>query len=231
MDRLVLEPEVETEQETEIETKQEEKVLTESQTESEEVVEETQQEDVSVPQQDARASYVDTFSGITLADIKKQKEDEELKKFQVEKDELRKQQFSEPAKENESEKIIEKPNYDLIEEGKAKYKVSVNKKQKAQKKSKAAGVALACVLGATAVVSIANSLIIDNMSSNYMQIEETYQLNLYKYLKNITKLDTTKQGMQFLETYPEDGENAGEVGKQTNWFDSLCNWLGGVFGG
>ena len=64
-----------------------------------------------------------------------------------------------------------------------------------------------------------------------MQIEETYQLNLYRYLKNITKLDTTKQGMQFLETYPGDGESAGEVGKQTNWFDSLCNWLGGVFGG
>jgi len=231
MDRLVLEPEVETEKETEVQPQAEESVLTESQAETEEVVEEIQQESVFVPQQEAQPSYVDTFSGITLADIKKQKEDEELAKFQAEKEELRKQQFSTTEQQDESENIIEKPNYDLIKESKTKLKVSVEKSKNKHKNARAAGIALSCTLGATAVVSIVNSIVIDNMASHYTQIEETYQLNLYKYLKNITKLDTTKQSMQFLETYPEEGEHAGEVGKKTNWFDSLCNWLGGVFGG
>ena len=129
MDRLVLEPEIEIEKEikTEIheEEKQEEVSATEPATERQ-----------VAPQESQKPSYVDSFSGMTLADIKNQKEDEELAKFQSEKEKLRKQQFSEPTKENESEKIIEKPNYDLIEEGKTKYKISVNRQTKAQKNQK-----------------------------------------------------------------------------------------------
>jgi hypothetical protein len=54
---------------------------------------------------------------------------------------------------------------------------------------------------------------------------------LPKYLKKISDLDTTKKSMEFLETYPEEMQAAGDIGEKTNWFDKFCNWLGGLFGG
>ena len=64
-----------------------------------------------------------------------------------------------------------------------------------------------------------------------MQIDETYKLNLAKYLKNINNLDQAQNSMEFLETYPEDLLDAGDTGEKSNWFDRFCNFIGGIFGG
>ena len=37
--------------------------------------------------------------------------------------------------------------------------------------------------------------------------------------------------MEMIETYPEDMLDAGDLGKVSNWFDRLCNFIVGMFGG
>ena len=87
-------------------------------------------------------------------------------------------------------------------------------------------------LGIASVLCVTNVAILQNYSSSLSQLEtEFYEVNLPKYLKDVANLDTTKKSMEFLDTYPEEINNAGELGTKTNWFDKFCNFLGGLFGG
>lgn len=91
---------------------------------------------------------------------------------------------------------------------------------------------LSIALGISAIICVSNVIAIDQMSSNLAGIEyELYEVNLPKYLKDIADLDTTKKGMEFIETFPEEEFDAGEAGKKSNWFDKLCNFFSGLFGG
>lgn len=209
MDRLIAEKEVETKTEKKAEIKVEEKTKPSSQ-------------------------YVNSFENLTVADIKRQEEKRQAEEFKVEKEELIKGQFKpqeEVKAEQASQKIIEKPNYDLIEENKKIVKLKKKTKTKSVNKKKVAGIALACALGASAVVCVTNTILIDNMNTQFIQIDETYKLNLAKYLQNIYKLDTTKQSMEIIETYPDELLDAGDLGEYSNWFDKICSFLGGLFGG
>lgn len=225
MDRLTLEKEI---KEKEIQ-------------QIEETKEAAKSEEQTIPQN----SYVNSFEGQTIADIKREEEKKEHAEFVVEKEKLIQEQFVEKPlkiesetkeeKEEKSEKsvnVIEKPNYDLIEEPKKtiKLKKKENLKQK-KRPNRLASIVLACVLGASAIVCIANFSVLDQMQNNLTNIEETYNLRLDKYMKNILNLDTTKKSMEFIETYPDKLQNAGDLGKKSNWFDRLCNYLGGLFGG
>lgn len=127
--------------------------------------------------------------------------------------------------------IIEKPNYDFLQEPKTIKLSKKSEKAKKKRSSKKAGIVLACALAGSAVICVTNAVLIDQMSASYVQIDETYKFNLAKYLKNINNLDATKKSMDFLETYPDDLLNAGDLGEKSNWFDRLCNFLGGLFGG
>lgn len=182
-----------------------------------------------------RNAYISSFGDLTVADIKKQEEDKRVEEFNEKKEELLKKQFEIADKKEEkqevSQNVIEKPNYDLIEENKKIVKLKKNEKKKKANSKKVAGIVMACTLGASALVCVTNTIIIDNMSSNFTQIDETYKLNLRKYLKHIYDLDTTKKSMEMIETYPEDMLDAGDLGKVSNWFDRLCNFIGGMFGG
>lgn len=129
--------------------------------------------------------------------------------------------------------IIEKPNYDLIQESKTIVKLT--KKTQPKKKrvlsKKVAGLCLALTLGATTAVFLGNFIALDQISGSFQQIEQEYSFNLFKYLKNLNNLDATKKSMEFVETYPEDVLDAGDLGQKTNWFDKFCNFIGGLFGG
>lgn len=132
----------------------------------------------------------------------------------------------------EASSVIEKPNYDFLQEPKRTIILSKKSEQKKKKISKkTAGIVLACALAGSSVICATNAVLIDQMSSSFVQIDETYKFNLAKYLKNINNLDATKKSMDFLETYPDDLLNAGDLGEKSNWFDRLCNFLGGLFGG
>ncbi len=192
-----------------------------------------------------QTEYLNSLENITIADIKKEENVKKQEEFKVEKETLIQQQFDliqqqfdetqkqelQKVEQQESQKIVEKPNYDLISEPKRVIKLKSKPQEKKKVSKKAVGIALACALGISGVICVTNTIIIDNMSSNFVQIDETYKLNLAKYLKDIANLDTTKQGMEFLESYPEENLDAGDLGAKTNWFDRLCNFIGGLFGG
>ncbi len=132
-----------------------------------------------------------------------------------------------------STNIIEKPNYDLIQENAKVVKISGVKKQKKSKTKtkKIAGIALACAVAISAVICVTNTVIIDELNSQYVQIDENYSFNLVKYLRNIYNLDNAKNSMEMIETYPDELLEAGDTGEKSNWFDRLCNFISGIFGG
>lgn len=205
-----------------------------------------QEEKVAVAAEEApnaSSAYVNSFENLTVADIKREEEQKEAEKFKAEKEELLKKQFepvqevSKPVEEEKQQEkqqeksvnIIEKPNYDLIENK----KVLHIQTKKASKKStkKVAGIVLACALGAASVVCVANTIVIDQMNASYVNVDETYNFNLAQYLKHLSQLDSTKQSMEIVETYPEEMNDAGDFGEKSNWFDRVCKFLGGLFGG
>ena len=227
MDKLVLEKETETQTEKEVE-------IAEVSEFKEEIVETVEVEKTQeVPSQ---TKYLSSLENMTIADFKKQEDEKKAVEFEKEKEVLIAQQYEkidQPITEQVSQNIIEKPNYDLIEENKKIIKLKSKQQTQKKKKSnkKLATIAIACALGIGAVISVVNCAIIDNMSANYVQIDETYKLNLSKYLKNINNLDQAQNGMEMIETYPEEILDAGDVGEKSNWFDRLCNFIGGIFGG
>ena len=232
MEKLVLERETETVVEAETKTQQIEterklpKITIKKTTPSpEEVV-------------SSKTEYLNSLDDITIGDFKRKEEQEKAEQFKKEKETLIQQQFETEAKTEEENKtanqnIIEKPNYDLIEENKKIVRLGRKKqdKQKPESKKKNWFLALAIAFGLSATICVTNAVIIDNMQSSIVSLDETYQLNLAKYLKNLAKLDTTKESMEIIPTYPEDLNEAGDTGEKSNWFDRICNFIGGIFGG
>lgn len=219
MDRLVVEKEPEVETKVEVET---------------EVLEESKKdESMQLEDQSSKTQYLSSLENITIADFKKQEEEKTLQEFEKEKENLIAKQYEVAVEEEKqvSQNIIEKPNYDLIEENKKLVRLKTRKTEKKKSNKKLASIAIVCGLAVSALISITNCVIIENMNANYVQIEETYKLNLSKYLKNINNLDQAQNGMELIETYPEDLLDAGDTGKKSNWFDRLCNFIGGIFGG
>lgn len=229
MEKLVLERETE----TVVETKTEEV--------KEQQVEERKLPKITIkkvaPPED-KTEYLKSLEDITIGDYKKKEEQEKAEQFKKEKETLIQQQFEteiKPEKEDQTanQNIIEKPNYDLIEDNKKIVKLGRKKqeKQKPAAKKKNWFLALAIAFGISATICVTNAVIIDNMQSSIVQLEETYELNLAKYLKNLAKLDSTKESMEIIPTYPDEFYEAGEIGEKSNWFDRICNFIGGIFGG
>ena len=222
MDKLVLEREVA------VEEKKETKIEETQNSTQETKLPELKQEETS-----AKTEYLKSLENITIGDFKKQEEEKKLADFEQEKEELIQKQFEVEEPKQESQNIIEKPNYDFIEENKTVIKLRKNLKPEAEKSKKnRRGVVIAVGLAICSLIAVTNVTLLDNFSSSLSSIEhEFYDINLPKYLKNIGNLDATKKSMEFIETYPEEMQNAGDIGEKTNWYDKLTNFISGVFGG
>ena len=233
MEKLVLEKETETV--VEAETKTEETKTQQIETERKlpkitiKKITPSSEEVVS-----SKTEYLNSLDDITIGEFKRKEEQEKAEQFKKEKETLIQQQFeTEEKNQTANQNIIEKPNYDLIEENKKIVRLGRKKqdKQKPESKKKNWFLALAIAFGLSATICVTNAVIIDNMQSSIVSLDETYQLNLAKYLKNLAKLDTTKESMEIIPTYPEDLNEAGDIGEKSNWFDRICNFIGGIFGG
>lgn len=199
-------------------------------------VAEVQQEELKQEEVLYNDAYVSTFENLTISDIKKEQERKELEQFKLEKEELLKNQTkSEATKQNDVKEeasniedktvkklVIEKPNYDLIENAKLKPK----KSRKSLKK-----IIFCCALAMASIGCVTNCVIIDNLSSQYIAVEDSYNLNLFKYLKNINNLNASNKSLELFETYPEELQNPSSLGKSSNWFDKITNFIAGLFGG
>ena len=134
MDRLVAE--VETKKEKVVEEKT--AVLTEDKTEEKIEIFETPMQETE------NEKYLNSFENMTVADFKKQEEEKRIKEFQLEKEKLIEKQYEKeeaPQQDQKEEKvfkqevsqnIIEKPNYDFIQESDKVVKLS--RKENAKKK-------------------------------------------------------------------------------------------------
>ena len=180
------------------------------------------------PESEPLSEYLSSFKNLTLKDVKK----EEVKTAPAEissediepKEEAKEVDVPKVQEEKKAKKttlVIRKPNYDLM----PKEKGTVKKK----KKLKTA--LLACALAVCSIGCVAGAVVCDNMNSHYLQLEDSYNLNLIDYLNKINNLNATNKGFEFIETYPEEINEISSIGESTNWFDNLTNFITGMFGG
>ena len=238
MDRLILEAKTkeaktevkETSVETKVEVKQEvkkattleEKVISKQEQKEQEITEEEKEEVEEV----IYNGYLSNFENLTLSDVKSQETvDEVAEEVQSEEIEVEQKVSSPQVEEEKTVKklIIEKPNYDFIAKS--------NKKEKPKRKGKLKTIVLACALAICSVLCVSGAVMCDQLNDNYLELQDTYDLNLRTYLSNINKLNITNQGLEFLETYPEELNAPSDIGKTSNWFDRLANFIAGLFGG
>lgn len=210
--------------------------------------EEVKKEEKTEEKTEEITPYVASFENVTIEQLKMQQAqtEEELAKeeakkikeaaLELEKQELEKEVEEEVTEEetsevkdevlSENEKevttlVIEKPNYDLMPKAK--------KKPKMKFKFKAVALAISVML--CGIGCATGSVLIDNMSSQYIELQDQYEINLWKYLKHIEQLNATDKTLDFVETYPDDINDASSVGENTNWFNELTEFLSGIFGG
>ena len=180
------------------------------------------------PESEPLSEYLSSFKNLTLKDVKK----EEVKTAPAEissediepKEEVKEVDVPKVQEEKKAKKttlIIEKPNYDLMPK----------KKGAVKKKKKFKTALLACALAVCSIGCVAGAVVCDNMNSHYMQLEDSYNLNLIDYLNKINNLNATNKGFEFIETYPEEINEISSIGESTNWFDNLVNFITGLFGG
>lgn len=149
-------------------------------------------------------------------------------------------QIEKETKKSEASSVIEKPNYDMIEElseqerekvyviEKEEVKPQTNKKPSLFKK-----IVVGILFGIFGIWGIVNLTQIDLISSQVAEVSSEYNMNLATYLNNLRNLDATNsENMQNLfDTIPDQEIKASGIEKQSNWFDRFCNFLGGLFGG
>ncbi len=141
-------------------------------------------------------------------------------------------------KPKQTSSIIEKPNYDFIEslspeEEKKVYKIE---KEKPEPKSNTLGkrlraVIFSLVVAVCGVWGIVNVVSISNLESEIAAVNEVYQLNLINYLSKLGTLDSASNYNDLFETYPVKPSTPSQVATASNWFDRICNFIAGLFGG
>ena len=136
--------------------------------------------------------------------------------------------------------IIERPNYDFIEELSSEQRDKIFKIEKQETKSetkpktnKLRNIVLALLFLIFGVWGIINIATLDSLGSQISDISTEYDMNLISYLNNLHNLDATNsENMENLfQTIPKDEVPPNSIGQQSNWFDRFCNFIAGLFGG
>lgn len=234
MDRLILEAKTEVKEasvQTQAEEKQEvkkkeitleEKVISKQEQKEQEKIEEKVEE--VEEKKEIYDGYLSNFENLTLSDVKPQEAVKEEDPVAEVAEEVVEEEKPLAVQERTVKKlIIEKPNYDFIAKS--------NKKEKPKRKGKLKTIVLACALAVCSVLCVSGAVMCDQLNNNYLELQDTYDLNLRSYLSNINKLNITNQGLEFLETYPEELNTPSSIGKTSNWFDRIANFIAGLFGG
>lgn len=234
MDRLILEAKTEVKEasvQTQAEEKQEvkkieitleEKVISKQEQKEQEKIEEKVEE--VEEKKEIYDGYLSNFENLTLSDVKPQEAVKEQEPVAQVAEEVVEEEKPLAVQERTVKKlIIEKPNYDFIAKS--------NKKEKPKRKGKLKTIVLACALAVCSVLCVSGAVMCDQLNNNYLELQDTYDLNLRSYLSNINKLNITNQGLEFLETYPEELNTPSSIGETTNWFDRIANFIAGLFGG
>ena len=160
------------------------------------------------------------------------------------KEERKKQRFFSSStfkKQSKESSIIEKPNYDFSEElpPEKEEKIFKIEKVKEEAKPKFNGKKLRIALFSLCMAvftiwGVANVVKIDIMQHKFdVLYNEYYNINLPNYLKNLAQLDAVNESNMdnLFETIPEEKVPPQTIEKKSNWFDRICEFLVGLFGG
>lgn len=148
--------------------------------------------------------------------------------------ELTKKLFSEPVQ----EEVIEKPNFDKIEDlppekRKKVFKVTSEKEEKQKfklnKKLKMAIIGIVfCLLTAFCITS---GVEIAKTNAQIESVQSNYDASLTSLIQKIYSTETGNRSLNLFETFPEEDLGASSFYESSNWFDRVCNFLAGMFGG
>ena len=113
------------------------------------------------------------------------------------------------------------------------------KQEKAEGKSSKFGKRLrialfSLVMAVCGIWGIANIVNINTVKAELDSLSNIYyNINLPSYLRNLTQLDAVNQdNMENLfQTIPEEAQPPTQIEAKSNWFDRLCEFLAGLFGG
>lgn len=148
--------------------------------------------------------------------------------------EISKKLFSAPLQE---EAAVEKPNFDKLpeltpEKRKRVFKVEREKpaeKKKQNPKLKLAIISICFVL--LAAFCITTGIEITKASQSLQIAQSEYSANLLDLTKKIYSTETGNRSLSLFETYPEEDLTSVSIYETSNWFDRLCKFLSGLFGG
>ncbi len=139
--------------------------------------------------------------------------------------------------------VIETPNYDFIEASTPQIEQKPQTKTKPDPKFRfKLIVAVYCIIVAICGAwIISNAVELNGISTSISQSNNAYMVNEAKYILKISELDAVKpdEDGSISPIAPENifGVQAEKLAEptdptiSTSWFDRVCNWLSGIFGG
>ena len=69
-------------------------------------------------------------------------------------------------------------------------------------------------------------------ASNALSAAQTqYEISLSQLIKKMSKIDSGNNMLELIETYPTELQEPSSISESTNWFDKICNFISGLFGG
>ena len=139
--------------------------------------------------------------------------------------------------------VIETPNYDFIEASAPIQEVKpLTQPRKDPKFRFRLIVAVYCIIVAICSVwIISNAVEMNSLNSSITQSNSEYMINEAQYILKISELDAVQpdEDGSLSPIAPENifGVQAEKLSEptdptiSTSWFDKVCNWLSGIFGG
>lgn len=135
--------------------------------------------------------------------------------------------------------IVEKPNFDKIQELTPEkrnkiFKLKKEKKESAPTKrtsSKLKIIVLGILISLFGSFFISNTVNIIKTSQAIQDTQSSYSASLFDLMQKISSTESGNRILDLFETYPDQNLPANTIYKSSNWYDRLCDFLAGLFGG
>jgi hypothetical protein len=151
----------------------------------------------------------------------------------------REKQFKAESKKKERA-VVETPNYDFIKEISPEKRKKIYKIEKTQsqtnvkpftfsKKLKFILFSIVFIIGGAFCISSGVQLLDASNALNAAQTQ--YEISLAQLIKKMSKIDSGNNLLELIETYPTELLEPSSIAESSNWFDKICNFISGLFGG
>lgn len=138
------------------------------------------------------------------------------------------------------EKAIVSPNYDMIKEISPERRKKIYKVEKFETEDKPKPftfnkklkiILFSLIFFVAGAFCVSSGIQLIDASNRLAATEATYSTNLPRLIRKINGIDNSNTALELIDTYPEEIEEPSTFSKDTNWFDKICNFISGLFGG